>query len=147
MNNKILLLIHLLLLLTTLASLAFSQSVDSLRYYEKQFNPSIYDIKTLVLPKNFFVDKNDKPISGYRVQILATDRLDSANTVKSLLQNLLKSSHFKNQEVYIIYEPPNYKVRVGDFEHLQDASILQKFLINNGFPHAWIVNDAIRKNY
>ncbi|WP_141655184.1 hypothetical protein [Candidatus Kryptonium thompsonii] len=65
--------------------------------------------------------------------------------LKNSLQSLLSSSIFQSQKVYIIYEPPNYKVRVGDFERLQDASVLRKFLIENGFKYAWIVNDRIKK--
>lgn len=134
-----------LLTLLILTGFALSQKPDSILYYEKQFNPSVYDIRELVFPHRFFPDKNEEAISGFRVQVLVTNSFDSANTVKNLVQSLLSSSSFQTQKVYIIYEPPNYKIRVGDFEHLQEASILRKFLIENGFKYAWIVNDRIRK--
>ncbi len=131
--------------LSIFVSLSFAQQKDSLNFYEKQFNPSIYDIKDLIFPNRLFLDESNETTSGFRVQVLTTTKLDSANFVKSLLQTLLNSSSFQSQRVYIIYEPPNYKVRVGDFERLQDASLMRKFLIENGFKYAWIVNDKIQK--
>lgn len=130
--------------LLMLVNFTFAQQEDSLTYYERQFDPAIYDIKDLVFPNQSFLDETDETTSGFRVQVLTTTNLDSANFAKNLIQTLLNSSSFKYQ-VYIVYEPPNYKVRVGDFERLQDASLLRKFLIDNGFKYAWIVNDRIRK--
>ncbi|MEN3037693.1 MAG: SPOR domain-containing protein [Candidatus Kryptonium sp.] len=138
-------LIKIVLLLFITAGFLFAQKIDSLSYYEKQFNPSVYDIRELVFPHRLFSDMDKETTSGFRVQILVTNQLDSANAVKNLVQSILGSSIFQTQKVYIIYEPPNYKVRVGDFERLQDASLLRKFLIENGFKYAWIVNDRIRK--
>ncbi|MFN3134049.1 MAG: SPOR domain-containing protein [Candidatus Kryptonium sp.] len=138
MSSKVLFLFFIL------SGFVFSQSVDSLLYYEKQFNPALYDIKDLVFA-HLLPTRGEETSLGYRVQVLVTNRLDSANSVKNFLQSLLSSSNFHSQKVYIIYEPPNYKVRVGDFERLQDASILRKFLIENGFEYAWIVNDRIKK--
>lgn len=138
MSSKILLLFFIL------SEFIFSQSIDSLRYYEKQFNPALYDIKDMAFPY-LLPMRSEETSLGFRVQVLVTNRLDSANTIKNFLQSLLNSSNFQSQKVYIIYEPPNYKVRVGDFERLQDASILRKFLIENGFKYAWIVNDRIKK--
>jgi hypothetical protein len=126
-------------------SFSFAQLKDSLNFYERQFNPSIYDIKDLVFQNRFFGDEFNETTSGFRVQVLTTTKLDSANFVKNLLQMLLNSSSFQSQRVYIIYEPPNYKVRVGDFERLQDASLMRKFLVDNGFKYAWIVIDKIQK--
>lgn len=134
-----------LITLFFLTAICFAQNKDSLSYYEKQFNPSIYDIKDLIFPKKFITDEDTQLISGYRVQILVTTQLDSANTVRNLAQSILSQSNFQSQKVYIIYEPPNYKVRVGDFEKLEEASLMRKFLVENGFKFAWIVNDRIKR--
>ncbi|CUU02668.1 Sporulation related domain-containing protein [Candidatus Thermokryptus mobilis] len=132
------------LALLILVAPLYSQNKDSLYYYEKQFNPQIYDIKELVLPKKFLTDETGELTSGYRVQIFVTDQLDSANSVKNYIQSILSSAGIQAQ-VYIVYEPPNYKVRVGDFEHLQEASSLRNFFIERGFKYAWIVPDKIKK--
>ena len=130
----------LLILVTTL----YAQNKDSLYYYERQFNPQIYDIKELVLPRKLLTDAPAELTSGYRVQIFVTDQLDSANSVKNYIQSILSAAGI-HEQVYIVYEPPNYKVRVGDFEHLQEASSLRNFLIDKGFQFAWIVPDRVRK--
>jgi len=132
------------LALLILVAPLYSQNKDSLYYYEKQFNPQIYDIKELVLPKKFLTDETGELTSGYRVQIFVTDQLDSANSVKNYIHSILSSAGIQAQ-VYIVYEPPNYKVRVGDFEHLQEASSLRNFFIERGFKYAWIVPDKIKK--
>jgi hypothetical protein len=121
-----------------------AQNKDSLIYYERQFNPEIYDIKELVFPRKFLIDEASELIAGYRVQILVTDQLDSANSVKNYIQSILTTAGIQAQ-VYVIYDPPNYKVRVGDFEHLQEASSLRNFFIEKGFKYAWIVPDKIKK--
>ena len=70
----------ILLPLFILCEIMFSQSVDSLLYYEKQFNPALYDIKDLVFP-HLLPTRSEETSLGFRVQVLVTNRLDSANSV------------------------------------------------------------------
>ncbi len=135
----------ILILFFAFVSLTLGQNIDSLTYYEKQFNPATYDILNLIFPQQTLSDEGVKAISGFRVQVSTTTNLDSAISLKNMLQNILNSSDFKSQKVYIVYEPPNYKIRVGDFENLQEASRVKNFLVESGFKYAWIVNDKIVK--
>ncbi len=130
----------LLFLITSLCA----QDKDSLIHYEKQFDPGIYDIMELIFPRKFLTEEANELTVGYRVQVLVTDQLDSANSAKNYIQSILSSAGIQMQ-VYVIYEPPNYKVRVGDFEHLQEASSLRNFFIEKGFKYAWIVPDKVKK--
>ena len=57
-------------------------------------------------PKNLSMQK----VWGYRVQIFTGKNRDEASKMKALFINL-----FPDVDNYLVYEEPNYKVRVGDF--------------------------------
>ena len=76
--------------------------------------------------------------SGYRVVVLSTDDLQSANELKSEL-------YFKINEknIYLDFEPPFYKVKVGDFTNLQEANNL-KFKLNQlGYKDARVISESV----
>lgn len=75
---------------------------------------------------------------GFRVQVIATDNIEEANQTRSEIY-----SKTTNKEVYINFEPPFYKVKVGDFTSRQDAEDL-KFMLNQlGYKEARIVQETI----
>src|SRR3989337_3778936 len=71
-------------------------------------------------PANIPEDQTKKTvldtIPGYRVQVISTDNLDEANGIRSEI-------YFKTNEkaIYVIFEPPFYVVRVGDYKNINDA--------------------------
>ena len=48
-----------------------------------------------------------------------------------------------NDSVYVEFETPNYKVRVGDFINRDSAELLQKELLKMGYKTAWILRTRI----
>ena len=74
---------------------------------------------------------------GYRVQILATRYFEYADSLA-----ISKSSKI-NDSVYVEFETPNYKVRVGDFINRDSAELLQKELLKMGYKTAWILRTRI----
>ena len=77
-------------------------------------------------------------IPGYRVQVISTDNLDEANGIRSEI-------YFKTNEkaIYILFEPPFYNVRVGDYKNINDAKALSFKLNQMGFAGTKVVNDLI----
>ena len=77
-------------------------------------------------------------IPGYRVQVISTDNLDEANGVRSEI-------YFKTNEkaIYVLFEPPFYIVRVGDYKNINDAKALSFKLNQMGFAGIKVVNDLI----
>ena len=67
---------------------------------------------------------------GYRVQILATRYFDYADSLAISISSKIIDS------VYVEFETPNYKVRVGDFIDRDSAVLLQKKLLNMGYKSA-----------
>jgi hypothetical protein len=93
-------------------------------------------------PKNISEDQTHKTvvdtIPGYRVQVISTDDLDEANGIRSEI-------FFKTNEkaIYVIFEPPFYVVRVGDYKNISDAKALSFKLNQMGFAGTKVVNDLI----
>ena len=74
---------------------------------------------------------------GYRVQILATRYFEYADSLAISISNKITDS------VYVEFETPNYKVRVGDFINRDSAELLQQELLNMGYKSAWILRSRI----
>lgn len=79
-------------------------------------------------------------ISGYRVQIY----FDSGNQSKKKANDVKTQFLAKMPDVpcYLVYQAPNFKVRVGDFRSRYEAYKLYRE-IRNDFPSAYIVKDEI----
>ncbi|RTZ96649.1 MAG: hypothetical protein DSY36_00660 [Candidatus Neomarinimicrobiota bacterium] len=48
-----------------------------------------------------------------------------------------------SDSVYVDFETPNYKVRIGDFIERESAESLQQDLVQMGYNSAWILRSRI----
>lgn len=80
-------------------------------------------------------------LSGFRVQAMITGDIDNATTLRDSL-----SVGISDAQVYIVYHPPYYKIRVGDFIDRFAAGEMLDLLRRRGFPDAWIVPDRVLRN-
>lgn len=76
---------------------------------------------------------------GYRVQIYFGNRRVQADDAKA---NFLKK--YPDEDVYLIYQQPNYKVRVGDFKTRLEAYRFYRQIVAD-FGSTFIVKDEIKK--
>lgn len=83
------------------------------------------------------IDSTQIVIEGYRVQILATKQLAKAEKLQKDLSGIL------NQKIYIVFEAPNYKVRVGNFIDRNKAEIFRQNIIKEGYESSWIIRTRI----
>jgi len=74
---------------------------------------------------------------GYRVQVLATRYFERAESLAVIMKNTVSDS------VYVDFEAPNYKVRIGDFIDRDSAESLQQELVQMGYNSAWILRARI----
>ena len=74
---------------------------------------------------------------GYRVQVLATRYFERAESLAVIMKNTVSDS------VYVDFEAPNYKVRIGDFIDRDSAESLQQDLVQMGYNSAWILRSRI----
>ena len=92
------------------------------------------------------LDSVQSVLEGYRVQVLATRYIERADSLAAIMKNTISDS------VYVDFEAPNYKVRVGDFIDRDIAEALQQELVQMGYNSAWILrtrinSQASRRNY
>ena len=83
------------------------------------------------------IDSTQIIIEGFRVQILATNKLSKAEMLQKDLLSIL------NQKVYIVFEAPNYKVRVGNFIDRSKAENFRQNILKKGYPSSWIIRTRI----
>ena len=94
---------------------------------------------TLVQIQQSFLEKN-QTLDGWRVQIF----FEGGNKSYQLALNK-KSSFIVNYPeipVYLTFNAPYYKVRVGDFRNRSEAEILLKKL-KETYPNAFLVKTSI----
>ena len=84
------------------------------------------------------LDSNITEIEGFRVQVFATQDRNRADQLQEEL--MIKF----NEKIYIIFEAPNYKLRVGDFLDRDDAELMRMKLVSSDFPSSWIVRTKIQ---
>jgi len=99
-------------------------------YSNDEVNPDTNTNSSIQVP-------SDKK-SGYRVQVFSTDNLDEANNMRSEL-----SFKLSQKNIYIIFEPPFYKVKVGDFIHISDANQMNFKLNQLGYTESRVVKDSV----
>ncbi|MBN1351859.1 SPOR domain-containing protein [candidate division KSB1 bacterium] len=126
------------------------RKADETSHQTTSTKPQIQDSKNSELPTNelFGDEKNDslstlpqkrEMVWGWRVQICAFRNELDARSVQR--EALLK---FEDQ-VYLTYDSPYYKVRIGDCLSRYEADDLQQIAIEKGFDDAWVVKTKVNK--
>lgn len=78
-----------------------------------------------------------KVVEGYRIQLMAVRDRSSAVSFEEMVRLKLEG------DVYLVYEAPQYKVRLGNFMNRDDAVQLANQLRREGFPDAWVVRSLV----
>jgi hypothetical protein len=88
-------------------------------------------------PENVASAVEDTLVTGYRIQIIQTTDAEEAKNVQK--DAILRF----NDDVYRVFDPPFYKVRVGNFLNWYDAEKIQKLAIQKGYRDAWVVRTKV----
>jgi len=127
-------------------SLGFSQDQKKVNFdpdklkdpeprWPKVVSPFSLDTKELKLVGNS--DSSQIIIEGFRVQVLATSSQENADRLRYEL------AIEYGKDIYIVFDAPNYKVRIGNFIDRRMAEKLRLELINKGYPSSWIIRTRI----
>ena len=130
-------------------SLGFSQDQKKVNFdpdklkdpeprWPKVVSPFSLDTKELKLVGNS--DSSQIIIEGFRVQVLATSSQENADRLRYEL------AIEYGKDIYIVFDAPNYKVRIGNFIDRRMAEKLRLELINKGYPSSWIIRTRIEPN-
>lgn len=91
----------------------------------------------LEIPKDSVVVQ-EEVIQGFRIQIFSSSNVDETTLMKNLA--LEKCS---GDSVYVVYDAPVYKLRIGDFANRYEANQRLPEFVEKGYRDAWIVPDRI----
>jgi hypothetical protein len=119
-----------------------SISVGNAQTNKNQGKIEIIQSKSIdsLLKKVKIQNEQKKTNSGYRIQIYSGPQRNKANEIKALFFD-----KYPNHGSYVIYQQPNFKVRVGDFASRLEA---YKFLkeIEPEYETVYMVKDEIKIN-
>ena len=129
---------------------AESSSVKNFELMNEEFDPlSLKDedieVDDVILSSSTTVDiaesvesgVKDTLVTGYRIQIIQTTDAEEAKSVQK--DAILRF----NEDVYRLFDPPFYKVRVGNYLNWYDAEKVQKLAIQKGYRDAWVVRTKV----
>ena len=93
-----------------------------------------------IMKKKMKVNEANPKISGYRVQVFSVSGVNSKDKVnKEKAEYLLKN---KDANIYIVYQSPYFKLRIGDYRDKLEANYYLQEIIKD-YPFAFIVKDEI----
>jgi hypothetical protein len=140
MKNSVFIL--LMLMATSLSAKAFQQ--EFLDPSEVRTPHRLKDFRTITSgDENIFPVNKDLTereyieTSGYRIQLISTQDRTEALEIKK------QADERYDLPVYIDFEPPNYKVRIGNYSSNEEAMRVQETLRRHGFKFAWVVPSKI----
>ncbi len=102
-----------------------------------------YKIESL-LEKKLAVNEARPALFGYRIQIMSVTGANSRDKVNVEKAKILMD--YKEVRVYVVYNAPYFKVRLGDFRTKLNAV---QFLntISDNYPQAFVVKDKVNIPY
>ncbi len=121
--------------------------------YEATLNPSDYDDEVDIVQRSHIEAKKkegtieippdsttivEEVIQGFRIQVYSSSNVDEAVRAKSVA-----IEKFFSDSVYMVYDAPVYKIRVGDFANRYEANQRLPEFIESGYRDAWIVPDRV----
>jgi hypothetical protein len=75
--------------------------------------------------------------AGFRVQLIATEtEAEARDTEQKAMGDFTES-------VYLIFDPPNYKVRLGDCPTRAQANDLREKAVRLGYGNAWVIQSRV----
>jgi hypothetical protein len=75
----------------------------------------------------------------YRVQVYVSKIPGEAASFADSIKSIVDS-----EKVYIEYQSPYYRVRIGDFSNFDEAEVLMNKLKKMGFRDAWVVKTRVK---
>ena len=105
------------------------------------------DLPDIILP-NFSDDDSgysnsinvDGLVKGYRVQVAISENQEDLIDIKDNLEKAIK------EKIYIQFELPNYKLRVGNFSSRKKAELYRNKIVRLGYRSAWVIPTLIESD-
>ncbi len=128
--------------------------------YDESFDPYTLEDEDITFPESAaVVNPSERPgnaaagqnapveenrqIDGFRVQLFATNFIEKATLEKKEAEYLFAEDSIA---VYIEFDSPMYKVRIGDCKTRDEAERYRRLARKKGYPTAFIVKTKINTN-
>lgn len=85
-------------------------------------------ITRLIQDKILGASREQVQVSGYRVQIYSSNRQQTAKAEAFDLEKRLQQAELQ-VPIYVLYNPPFWKVRLGDFRTQEEAKLMKEEVI------------------
>lgn len=82
-------------------------------------------ITRLMLDKQNGIERKQVEMQGYRVQVFSSNNQQTAKTEAFRIQKLVEESQL-NVDVYVQYNTPFWKVRLGNFRTIEEAKLFKE---------------------
>jgi hypothetical protein len=97
--------------------------------------------KHIEMNETLLLNTDNFAIDGYRIQIFEESGNRSSTRAREVMAEF--STKYPDMGVYLTWQAPNFKVRVGDFGTRMEAEgFLNK--IRRTYPIAWVIRDKIK---
>ena len=133
------------ILILLLFGIAYSQD-NSDFILPSDFSDRKPDLPDIILP-NFNDDSDysnsinvDGLVKGYRVQVMISENQEDLIEVKDSLEKLIQ------EKIYIQFELPNYKLRVGNFSSRKKAELYRNKIARLGYRSSWVIPTLIESD-
>lgn len=85
-------------------------------------------VERLLLDREDGIVRQEVQIQGYRVQVFSSNRQQTAKTEAFRIQKLIDKSSLET-ETYVLYNPPFWKVRLGNFRTHEEALLMKNEVV------------------
>ncbi len=97
--------------------------------------------KHVEMNEALLLNTDNYAIDGYRIQIFEESGNKSSTQAREVMAEF--STKYPDIPVYLTWQAPNFKVRVGDFDtRMKAEGFLNK--IKRSYPIAWVIRDKIK---
>lgn len=133
---------RIIILLALVVAMGFVSQAQN--YYSTNRSRGHVDIKgdvavSQLVQKHIELNERVRTIPGYRIQVASLSGTSSKNRAFDMKERI--RNNYPGVEAYVVFDEPNFKVKVGDFRTRLDAYVfLQR--IKNEFPGT-IIRDNI----
>ena len=121
-----------------LSGIAISGSASDSVIVHKDARLDILTVKQAQSNKRSAMMTSSGQYKGYRIQVLSSRKREDAFNMKGMLL-----ANFPDQKAYVMFQSPNFKVRIGNFLKREDAERFRKQLASLFPQSVYIVEDAI----
>jgi len=93
-----------------------------------------------IMNKKIIVNETHPKVSGYRIQVFSVSGVNSKDKInKEKAEYMLNN---KSAIIYIVYQSPYFKLRIGDYRSKLQAYFYLQEIIKD-YPFAFIVKDEV----